>query len=290
MFAEKTPNEYAQELKTKRESLGLSLEDIFQKTRIRSSYLQAIEEGNFKALPDPIYTKNFIKIYARFLGVPEEPLIKNYEDYVNASKAMESVLQQEISDKNSTDEKLAKNKMYGGWILAALVVIFVVWMILQLIAPARNGLFFEHLSPSQKEIHSAAVPSSNTGVSTGSQKKNIGMQELFSDKMRKSPGSENTATVLLPGNPQNLSIDNQASDLVITAREKTWIRVQTAGEETPTETLLKPGEIFNKRGTAFKLDIGNAGGIQIKFRGREIGVPGKRGEVVHLQLPQQETN
>jgi len=86
MFEEKPPCDNSQKLKTQREAMGLSLEDVFKKIRIRSSYLDAMEKGEFNLLPDAVYTKNFIKIYAKFLRVDEDPILSDYNDYLNSQK------------------------------------------------------------------------------------------------------------------------------------------------------------------------------------------------------------
>jgi hypothetical protein len=49
--------------------------------------------------------------------------------------------------------------------------------------------------------------------------------------------------------------------------------------------LLKPGEKIEYKAASFDMDIGNAGGIKIKFRGKEIENLGKSGQVVRLRLP-----
>ena len=86
MFIEKTPSNNSQELKATREALGLSLADLFQRTRISVAYLQAIENNDFHLLPVPVYTKNFIKTYASALGIDSKPILINYEDYLNSRK------------------------------------------------------------------------------------------------------------------------------------------------------------------------------------------------------------
>lgn len=91
MFVEKNPNNYSQELKTKREALGLSLADLFQRTRISVAYLQAIENNDFHLLPVSVYTKNFIKTYALALGVDSEPILINYESYLNSRKRIQTL-------------------------------------------------------------------------------------------------------------------------------------------------------------------------------------------------------
>jgi len=58
----------ATQFKQKREELGLSVEDVVEKTKLHPSVIRDLEAGNFQNIR-PIYLKGFIKIYANFLGV-----------------------------------------------------------------------------------------------------------------------------------------------------------------------------------------------------------------------------
>jgi len=61
-------------LKRRREDLGLTLKFISTKTRIRSTYLDSIEEERLKDLPAPVYLRGFLIEFAKALDVkgPEE--------------------------------------------------------------------------------------------------------------------------------------------------------------------------------------------------------------------------
>lgn len=62
-------------LKRHRQNQGKDLDEIAEKTRIHASTLRAIEEGNPKALPAEVFTRGFIRNYARYLGLdPDEAL------------------------------------------------------------------------------------------------------------------------------------------------------------------------------------------------------------------------
>ena len=65
-------------LKRQRENLGYSLKEVSDETKIRIHYLQAIEEGNVRALPSEPYAKGFIKSYALFLGLEPEKMLGQY--------------------------------------------------------------------------------------------------------------------------------------------------------------------------------------------------------------------
>lgn len=64
-------------LRRRREELKLSLDDVAASTRIRKAYLQALEQENLPALPGAAYVIGFLRIYARHLGLPVEPLLSS---------------------------------------------------------------------------------------------------------------------------------------------------------------------------------------------------------------------
>lgn len=66
-------------LKETRQSQGLTLEDVAQKTYIKLPYLQALEEGALEALPAPVYTYGYIRQYAKLLGLDGSSLVAQFQ-------------------------------------------------------------------------------------------------------------------------------------------------------------------------------------------------------------------
>ena len=50
-------------LKKVREESGFGLADVEKATQIRRSYIEAIENGDYKALPGAVYIESFLKKY-----------------------------------------------------------------------------------------------------------------------------------------------------------------------------------------------------------------------------------
>jgi len=63
-------------LKFKRKELNLSLKEIENSTSIRSTYLEAIEEGQIQDYISGVYALGFMKQYAQFLGVDLDSMIR----------------------------------------------------------------------------------------------------------------------------------------------------------------------------------------------------------------------
>jgi cytoskeleton protein RodZ len=61
-----------------RQTKGISLEQISNLTKLRVSTLQAIEDGDFNALPGGIYNISYIRQYARAIDADESYLLHLY--------------------------------------------------------------------------------------------------------------------------------------------------------------------------------------------------------------------
>ncbi|MDF1537000.1 MAG: helix-turn-helix domain-containing protein [bacterium] len=62
-------------LKRRREELGLTLKEVAGSTRIRSTYLEYIEEQRYSDLPALVYLRGFIMEFARTLRIPEPEIL-----------------------------------------------------------------------------------------------------------------------------------------------------------------------------------------------------------------------
>jgi cytoskeletal protein RodZ len=62
--------------KSKRKELNLTLKEVENSTSIRSSYLEAIEDGKIQQFISGVYALGFMKQYANFLGIDVETMIR----------------------------------------------------------------------------------------------------------------------------------------------------------------------------------------------------------------------
>ncbi|AKG24840.1 RodZ domain-containing protein [Calothrix sp. 336/3] len=70
--------EIGEHLRKVREEKSIRLEQIAAQTLIRLIFLQALEEGRFEDLPEPIFVQGFIKRYGDALGLEGTTLAKNF--------------------------------------------------------------------------------------------------------------------------------------------------------------------------------------------------------------------
>src|SRR5438874_10492504 len=67
------------ELREARLGRDLSLEQVEQQIRIRAKFLEALEQGNYAALPTDVQARGFLRNYARFLGMDGDLMVSRYD-------------------------------------------------------------------------------------------------------------------------------------------------------------------------------------------------------------------
>jgi len=69
---------FGEELRREREIRGISLKEIADATKISKRFLEAIERNDHKTLPAPVFTRGFVREYARYLGLSAEEMVNRY--------------------------------------------------------------------------------------------------------------------------------------------------------------------------------------------------------------------
>ena len=277
------------DLKALREAKGKTLREVSQTTRVRMAYLEAIESGQFQALPERIYAEGFIGAYARELGIDSALILSHYRDYLRnlagAGHEKETRKTSAPAPKKPADAArrgdigrplflwVKSHRQRLGRSLAVLLAAFAVFYFLYADERPEPGVVQE----TPATIAEKTAPADQAGPG----------------EPAKEPGKEDAGTVSVPGQtgiPAGTEAKPETQraplSLVVTAKEKTWVRV-TADEEPPFDILLMPGDSIERQAQdVFHIDLGHAGGVDIKFQGKQLDSVGKRGEVVHLVLPE----
>ena len=139
-----------------RRQLGLSLEEVSDRIRVRKEFLEALEAMNIKLLPGKAYALAFLRSYARALGVDENAIVEQFQD--------ESALSREDAQKQIRNPT-SKPHPERPWLFAAAVIVvatgFVGWQALQheaattATAAAPRGAV---IAPAATAVGAAAAP------------------------------------------------------------------------------------------------------------------------------------
>jgi cytoskeleton protein RodZ len=275
-----------QDLKAAREAKGLSLMDVFHATRVSMINLTAVENGDFHQLPPPVYTRNFIRKYARAVGIDEKPLLGRYEKHL---ESLNPPREEPEVQKPWPEAGRRFRFLFGSLaaVIAAGVLVYALFLYDQSgrpIPPAQpvasppteqgDTASTAPADPAPPAIATAPVPAKTTPApAQPSAPAPITAKE--------SPPVTEQVAVRPPSAPSGKMLH-----LVIETRDLSWIRI-TEDQNPSYQVLLKPGDRIERLASDFfQLDIGNAGGVNLIYQGKSVGSLGKQGEVVHLRLPE----
>ncbi len=277
-------------LKERRVELGKELSEIAKVTCIRERYLKAIEEEDFLKLPVSVYTKGYIREYARFLGTSGDEAIASYERFLNAhgtgepreSPQREKEERREASPagvrRREKEPALRRFKEPGKkpfltvsyrksivWV----ALLFAVILIYALIPRAPKETQVPDSArvlqmPVQTTVQEKTGETDNPGGTSGSNGVNS-----------ENPGDD----------PSGVQTRNHV--LSVAATDRVWLQVVIDGIEK-RETILREGErVSYEADKSFAVKIGNAGGIRMKYDGKVFENLGAKGQVIHLLFPEQ---
>lgn len=267
-----------QSLKDKRLQIGKEIKDVVAVTRIKQSYLKAIEEEDFASLPAPVYSKAYIKQYADFLNINPEVTLQKYEEYLsNVSKKNQPDLpQSEIPITSQEESAKEKRPINYKPILKIAMIILIVLISLSFL------LWSQSKQSDIKEIAQYSPPqitSKETENPTNTDTKD---------------SQQSTETPNLPTKQEDTppmietKQDKPRHILSLMATEKVWIQITIDDKEKKEITLSAGDTVSYNATTSFKLLIGNAGGVKLNFNGKQIDKLGESGSVIRLRLPDED--
>ena len=110
------------ELRHARERLGLSLRDVADRTRIRMAILEAIENHDVDRLPPPIFTRGFVKAYAREVGLDPQAAAARYAADPDGTAVEHSSQARQTSGGDPSESSLSERER-STLATAALIVV-----------------------------------------------------------------------------------------------------------------------------------------------------------------------
>lgn len=75
-------------LKKIRQMKGYSLEDVAERTKIRRTYIEYLEEEEFSFLPAAVYVKGFVTMIAGMLNLPAHRVAEDYMAYYRGQRQL----------------------------------------------------------------------------------------------------------------------------------------------------------------------------------------------------------
>jgi cytoskeletal protein RodZ len=239
------------EFRAAREARHLSPSDVSEQIHIRSVYLQSIEDEDWSAIAAPVYVRGFIRTYARFLGLDPESAVERF----SASLADQG------QKPHETVVSPAPRRRPSIWLwLATAAAILLVGFV---------GYSYYQVQSGEKAI----APAAAVGVSSA------------------APGPVAVASTPAPAppvqRPKPAAPGPPAAapkrTLEVRLTQRSWLLVDVDGTQR-LEGIFPAGTRKEFHGKNAVVRAGNAGGVDLKVNGKELGSMGAAGEVTDRSL------
>jgi len=262
-MSKETLRKLGEELKAAREQQDITLQQIFNKTRIDMKFLNAIESGNFKVMPD-VYIRAFIREYAKSIDLDGNTILRKYEIAKEGREIGEEDIQEIEREQAGKKDSVAKefstqnpsgnndvngdnnNILIGIYAVAGLAAIFIIYL-----------LFFDSKD-----------------------------QEIITEKPYQEVLKETKTRFEVPEDKKKEEVKpvvpalQDSLNLIIIASDTCWIggKIDNGSD---IDFLLYPGrKKILKAKTQFYIIAGNAGGIELLLNGKKLNYSGRTGRVI----------
>lgn len=269
-------------LRAARESQGVDVNEVARKLCLSPRQVIALEADDFSALPSPTFVRGFIRNYARFLQLPPEPLLAAYRE-----------IQPESASGNSSITLQSEEIP----ILAGDRKAWVPYLVASLLIGLAGGGWWAYMDwmdrqPPQQQppVAQVAKPEPTPPVAVPTDSAAPEPAPVL------PPTPEAVAAIAAPGpvTPPVAPTETQpapvatptVNQIAMNFSQQSWVRV----------TDRDGKEIFHKNSPAgtedvvngtppFKLEVGNAAGVQLTYNGKPVDLaPHTKANVARLTL------
>ncbi len=249
----------------RREDLGMTLESVFDRTKIRLEYLRGIENGDYKNFPELVYIKGFVRTYLKLIDaedVQEEFMAQLDRAFTHAPKRQSDPRQPKKNITNILGNGSSMPKGFKPashfWLFFVLVLAFCgtgayVWYALSYGGLDLRNLKLFNFSSSNGGLTAVELVSADVSVDVESESVNAAVSV---DKVV----SEEPKPKVKPS-------------LEIHAVNDVWLSVSFGGGQPVFRRTLRRGESLRwDLNAQARVVIGRPTAAQIILNGKDLGV------------------
>ena len=236
---------------------------------IREEFLEALENGDYSVIPEPVYILGFARNYAMELGLnPDEIVAKIKQEMGLVSDCVAD----DDEDVSACAMPSIKEESWGKVVLGkAYQFVYQNWIWFAGGIVAIALIIFAAIMLSSSKTEEVAAPTEQVVVS---------VEDMVKEPEYKLAVRERFGT------------DNRASaEIILQANKKTgeagtWVEIKDARGRTELSRVLMPGDVYYVPAKGkYKATFGNAGGIDVWVDGKlapQVGQEYKKASGIEL--------
>lgn len=251
---------FGEELRREREIRGISLKEIADATKISKRFLEAIERNDHRTLPAPVFTRGFVREYARYLGLNAEEMVNRYnfgaagDDRIEKSAHLERLVQPPVIQ-GQAPKKKGIPPVYARIDTNVYILILIVAALLGV-----SWWAIQHKRAEADLMRETTPPPSATTPPT--------LPKTVSEP----------AAPLTSAEPEPLKLTLELTD-------DSWIDLEADGHTVMKDEYRRgTRETFEAKESFRFKRIGNAAGVILMINDKQIPPLGREGQVIKNRL------
>lgn len=277
---------FGENLQREREMRGVTLQEISTATKIGVRFLQALETEDFGQLPGGIFTRSFIRAYARYLGLDEESVLAEYQLVAQPNPDFD--LNRLNASRPTSPQEGSRGPLLALF-LAVLLIGGGYGVYRYSHRATETGSNSGPSAPAPPPATTPASPQQTTAPAAGAVSAQPSTDQTLPPAQDLGRAGTATGVAASPGagaptTPGRLPETEGGLVLQVAATEPSWVAVEADGKAT-FQRVLGPSEIQTiKARESFDVTTGNALGLVLTLNGETLKPLGRRGEVKSIHL------
>jgi transcriptional regulator with XRE-family HTH domain len=246
---------FGEELRREREIRGISLKEIADATKISKRFLEAIERNDHTTLPAPVFTRGFVREYARYVGLAAEDMVNRYnfaaanDDRIEKPPQVEKYPQTPVRDISPRP-------------------------------PRKRGIPPVYARIDRNVFFAVLIAAALGAVAWWAVQYRRAEQEIAAENLAVVP-TTTSAAIATPVAPPKPAEDDSKLHLAVEVLDNAWVILEADGKTVLNAEMTRGDKRTFEATEAFRFrTIGNAAGLRLTLNGALVPPLGEDGEVV----------
>ena len=243
---------FGEELRREREIRGISLKEIADATKISKRFLEAIERNDHKTLPAPVFTRGFVREYARYLGLNADDMVNRYNYAAAGDDRIEKTPHLErLVELQTPQQQRAKKGIPPPYARVDRNVVILLIIVVALGAVFYWAVMHRHMTRPDADVAAATPP----------------RPVIPQPKPIETPAASQV---------------NEPLKMIVEVQGDSWVILEADGKTVINERLHRGERREVEAQDSFRFrTVGNAGGVRLTLNDVKLPPLGRDGQVVH---------
>ncbi|MDO3382658.1 RodZ domain-containing protein [Gilvimarinus algae] len=272
-------------LKAERERQGKTCEQVASELNIQLNKLQALEAGDYDRLFSAVFTRGYIRSYAKLLKIDSQPLVRRFDE-------MSTTEEQPLPIGESLNVKMNRPRSAWPGRLLLIVVIVMLWVLAYWYfgGAAQEASLNSSEADSAQEVSVSALqtdtnsepeiavpadyelainlPESGTVIDEANTAGELEAAPL--DEVDVVPAE---VVESAPVNTDEMTAVT-SDTLVLSFAQDCWLEVEDSAGNMLAADLQRAGSSIELQGLApFSIKLGNTAGVSVSLNGQTVSIP-----------------